>query len=172
MRLMISKISRTTRGAIPATFIQHQQPGMGHERPSHDEHLQLTAAAIPARILRLGIRAGSNDKPSPDLPYRLSRTDGRADAQIFFNRQILKGLTSFQDLNDPLAGNLFRRLVVYTQAIIDDLAIRDFYRFQASEAEIAFSVVVFPDPFPPKRETICRSSTESETPLRTWITSE
>ncbi len=57
---------------------------------------------------------------------------GSAYAQVFFNCKIFKRLAAFENLNDALAGDKFRRLILNVDSIVDNCSFCYFaiFRFE------------------------------------------
>ena len=51
----------TTRRQAQGGLVQHEQLGVGHERPGHGEHLLLAAGKGPAALEQAFLEAGNRE---------------------------------------------------------------------------------------------------------------
>jgi len=116
-------------------LVQHQQLGMGHQRPADDQHLQFAAAAVSGqRFLSFYQRGEVMIDHFQVFFVGFSRPGSCSDAQIFFDGQVFERLAAFQHLNDALARDEFRRLILNVHAVEDDVAVGDFPVFRLQKA--------------------------------------
>src|SRR3989339_1508071 len=108
---------------------------MCHQGAAHDQHLELTTAAVAGK---------------PPAPLQKSRkvmvyfvkirsvgfppSGSRSDPKIFLYRQILERLTPFQYLYDSIPGDRFRRLILELLSLIKDCSICDLAVFRLQES--------------------------------------
>ncbi len=108
-------------GKSQGWFIQKQQFRVGHERPAHDEHLQLAAAAVPCQ--RFSPLYQCREVVIDHLQVflvRLHPASRRTHLEVLLDGEILEWFSALEHLDDPLAGDLFRGRVLDIVSVVQD----------------------------------------------------
>src|SRR5208283_750093 len=97
---------------------------MGHQGPSHDEHLKLTAAAVPGQPVPPRDQGREVVVYQVQVfPVRFAPARGRAYPEVLLDGKVFEGLAALENLDNSQAGYRLRRRILDRPANVFDGAL-------------------------------------------------
>ena len=152
------------RGEAHRGLVHEQEPGAGHERPPHRQHLLLAARERAGELRAALVEEREEPVDALEVVLEVVLAQIRAHLEVLehgHGREHAPVLGDDRHAEpDPVAGGALGH-VLSREADRPERGL--------TIPRIVFRVVDFPEAFPPRRHTSSPSATSSEMPWRMWI---